>query len=75
MKQQTFSDLEYSYRKRKTKREEFLDTMEDIIPWDEWVALIQPLYYKGKRGRPPRDRDHASDVSGASVVQLDSMKG
>ena len=54
MKQQTFSDLEYSYRKRKTKREEFLDTMEDIIPWDEWVALIQPLYYKGKRGRPPR---------------------
>ncbi len=30
MKQQTFSDLEYSYWKRKTKREEFLDTMEDI---------------------------------------------
>lgn len=54
MKQQTFSDIEYSNRKRKTKREEFLEIMNDIIPWDEWIALIQPLYYKGKRGRPPR---------------------
>ena len=28
--------------------------MNDIIPWDEWVALIQPLYDKGNRGRLPR---------------------
>jgi IS5 family transposase len=28
--------------------------MEDIIPWDEWVSLMQPLYYMGKRGRLPR---------------------
>ena len=54
MKQQTFSDIEYSMRKRKTKREEFLEIMEEIIPWEEWVTLIRPLYYKGKRGRPPR---------------------
>ncbi len=31
----TFSDLEYSMRKRKTKREKFLDIMNEIIPWDE----------------------------------------
>lgn len=30
MKQQTFSDIEYSNRKRKTKREEFLEIMEEI---------------------------------------------
>jgi IS5 family transposase len=54
MKQQTFSDVEYSGRGRITKREEFLETMNKIIPWDEWVALIQPFYYKGKRGRPPK---------------------
>lgn len=54
MKQQTFSDIEYSGRKRKTKREEFLETMEEIIPWSEWVSLIVPLYPNGKRGRPPR---------------------
>ena len=54
MKQQTFSDIEYSGRKRKTKREEFLETMEEIIPWSEWISLIEPLYPNGKRGRPPR---------------------
>ena len=32
LKQQTFSDIEYSGRKRKTKREAFLDIMEDMIP-------------------------------------------
>ena len=53
MNQQTFSDIEYGGRTRVTKREEFLDTMNEIIPWEEWVDLIQPYYYKGKRGRPP----------------------
>ena len=54
MKQQTFSDIEYSNRKRKTKREEFLEIMDEIIPWDEWVGVIQPFYPGGKRGRPPK---------------------
>ena len=31
MNQLTFSDMEYSNRKKKTKREEFLDAMEEII--------------------------------------------
>ena len=53
MKQQTFSDMEYSNRKKKTKRDEFLEIMEEIIPWDEWVALVQPHYFSGKQGRPP----------------------
>ena len=54
MKQQTFSDIEYSGRKRKTKREEYLEIMEEIIPWGEWVAYIVPNYPDGKRGRPPK---------------------
>lgn len=52
--QQTFSDIEYSNRKRKTKREEFLQIMNEIIPWSEWVDFIKPYYPNGKRGRPPR---------------------
>lgn len=51
--QQNFSDIEYGMRKRTTKREAFLDMMDDIIIWDEWCAYIQPFYYEGKRGRPP----------------------
>lgn len=54
MNQQSFSDMEYSLRKRTTKREEFLDIMDEIIPWDEWVNLIKPHYPNGKRGRPPK---------------------
>lgn len=54
MKQQTFSDIEYSNRKRKTKREEFLDSMDEIIPWDRWVEIISTYYPSGKRGRPPK---------------------
>jgi IS5 family transposase len=53
MHQPSFSDVEYSLRKRKTKREEFLRIMDDIIPWDEWVAYIEPYYPRGERGRPP----------------------
>ena len=52
-KQQTFTDMEYSYRKKKTRREEFLEIMDGIIPWDEWVGVIAPFYPSGKRGRPP----------------------
>jgi len=53
MNQPSFSDIEYSLRKRTTKREEFLKIMDDIIPWEEWVAYIEPHYPKGERGRPP----------------------
>ena len=52
MSQMTFSDFEYSNRKKKTKREEFLNVMEEVIPWDEWVGIIKPYYPSGKRGRP-----------------------
>jgi IS5 family transposase len=54
MKQQTFSDIEYSNRRKKTRREEFLDSMDEIIPWDHWIELISEYYPSGKRGRPPK---------------------
>ena len=53
MKQESFSDMEYRCRKKKTKREEFQEIMDEIIPWEEWVSLIVPHYPTGKRGRPP----------------------
>ena len=53
MNQLTFSDMEYSNRKKKTKREEFLDAMEEIIPWPYWVEMIRPYYFANKRGRKP----------------------
>ncbi len=52
MSQISFSDMEYSCRKRTTKRDELLGIMEDIIPRDEWVEYVRPYYPDGKRGRP-----------------------
>ncbi len=54
MKQQTFSDIEYSNRKKTTKKEEFLNSMDQIIPWSYWIDLIREYYPSGRRGRPPK---------------------
>jgi len=54
MNQQTLSDIEYSNRRKKTRREEFLESMDQIIPWDHWVGMIRKYYPSGKRGRPTR---------------------
>lgn len=48
----TFTDVEYGNRKRTTKREEFLNKMDEIIPWEAWVDMIKPYYSKGEHGRP-----------------------
>ena len=37
----------------RTKKKEFLTQMDRIIPWDEWVKIVQPCYYKGERGNKP----------------------
>jgi IS5 family transposase len=38
---------------RKSKREQFLEEMEQIVPWAELQGLIEPHYPKGENGRPP----------------------
>lgn len=52
-RQQNLTDMEYSNRRRRTKRETFLEKMDAILPWREWVALVTPYYPEGKRGRKP----------------------
>lgn len=38
---------------KRTRRREFLDEMERVVPWSELVALVSPYLPEGKRGRPP----------------------
>lgn len=52
-RQTSFSDIEAASRRKRTKREEFLDRMDSAIPWDRLVDIIRPYYYPGRRGRPP----------------------
>jgi IS5 family transposase len=58
VEQPTFTDLEYGNRRRVSGRERFLEAMDAVIPWQRWVALIEPFYYAekrgGKKGRKPR---------------------
>lgn len=52
--QPSFTDVEYGNRRRVSRRERFLETMDATIPWAQWVGLIEPFYYSGKRGRKPK---------------------
>jgi len=52
--QPSFTDVEYGNRRRVSRRERFLTTMEATIPWVVWVGLIEPFYYTGKKGRRPK---------------------
>ena len=37
----------------RTKKKEFLEQMDRLIPWGKWVEEIRPCYYKGERGNKP----------------------
>ena len=39
----------------KTSKKAFLKQMEKLIPWDKWIGIIKPCYYKGERGNKPYD--------------------
>jgi IS5 family transposase len=51
--QPSFSQAEFAAKKKVTRREKFLARMEAIIPWTRLLAVIEPFYPKGERGRPP----------------------
>jgi IS5 family transposase len=38
---------------KKTRRAEFLEEMELVVPWAELCALVEPVYPKAGNGRPP----------------------
>ena len=53
MDQPTFADLEYQGKKRKTRRELFLERMNGLIPWQKLEERIRPVYAKRGQGRRP----------------------
>jgi IS5 family transposase len=50
--QQTFA-AQGSFEKfgRKSKRELFLEQMNQVVPWSELLALVEPCYPKAGNGR------------------------
>ena len=44
---------QFEQYRRPTKRDAFLATMEQIVPWRELCSVIEPHYPKAGNGRPP----------------------
>ena len=38
---------------KRTRRRQFLDEMEAVVPWADLVGLVLPYLPEGRRGRPP----------------------
>jgi IS5 family transposase len=47
------ADLGLNLSTKRTRKREFLDEMNRVVPWVELVALIAPYAPEGRRGRPP----------------------
>ena len=54
-KQITLSALTDELGQTSTRKKEFLQQIDRIIPWSEWKGIIEPHYYKGERGNKSFD--------------------
>jgi IS5 family transposase len=47
------TDLGLNLTTKRTRKREFLDEMNRVVPWADLVALVAPFAPEGKKGRPP----------------------
>lgn len=58
MNQGSFTDLEYQTKKKLTRKEKFLNEMDNILPWTLLLKPIKRKYPKRDNGgRPPKSPD------------------
>ena len=54
MRQRTLAEEGFERFRKPTRREQFLEEMERVMPWSGLCGVIEPFYPKGKgAGRPP----------------------
>lgn len=46
---------------KKTRRREFLESMEEVVPWSTLVALVQPYLPSGTRGHLQFGQRHSGE--------------
>ena len=67
--QLSFADAEYANKGKVTRREKFLDQLEDLLPWSVMRAVIEPHYASGTgRGRKPFALNTMLHVHVAQIV-------
>lgn len=57
MKQSSFSDLEFAVKKKRTRKQIFLEKMDTILPWAVFLKPIKRDYPKAGNGRRPMDAE------------------
>lgn len=54
MSQRSFASTEYALKKKRTRREQFLEEMERIVLWARLETVVAPSHPQvGRIGRPP----------------------
>ena len=59
MRQQTLADSSFEKFRKKTRKEQFLDEMEQVIAWTDLTEAIEPYY--------PNPMEPDGDLSALSV--------
>lgn len=55
--QLTFADSEFSSKRRQTRKEIVLSRMDQLLPWQNMVDVIEPFHPKAGNGRRPYPLD------------------
>ena len=71
----TFAELEYDSKKRRTRREIFLEKMEGLIPWQQLEDRIEPFYPKAGRGRRPYPLGVMLRVGTVNLLRPEGLSG
>jgi IS5 family transposase len=53
MRTVSFASLAYENKKKKTRREKFLEEMNQVIPWEELLQIVNKYYPVAGNGRHP----------------------
>ncbi len=53
MQEPTFVSLEFTHKKRKARRERFMEGSDALVPWGTLAARVEPVYPQPGRGRRP----------------------
>ena len=53
MRSASFASLAYENKKKKTRREKFLEEMNQVIPWEELLQIVKKYYPVAGNGRHP----------------------
>jgi IS5 family transposase len=49
----TLASVSFDKHSKQTRRAVFLSEMDQLVPWRDLCAVVEPFYRKAGNGRPP----------------------